>query len=292
MPLHVVEGATLKCSLGTAPSKLMVVRPSMLIMGKKEANIMDSKPNTNIKPFGNCKCSSCKEKACVPATTGPWKQVIPAVIGRSEVSLLQPATLKCSHGGDITIINPGQQKQSANAPKKSDLNIKAETEHKLFEVDNGALKVEGSIKGEIATNPGANTSLNATNLQASANQSLNGSTLSMNSAGVPEITLANGQNLPLGNPSFAPAANGVGVQATFPLGEVPLANGATMNSSFVLSATANPMAANLGAIGLPTLTPAQMQVVLQTGAGLATGAAAMGGNVLRNLLMPMAAGGF
>ena len=121
-------------------------------------------------------------------------------------------------------------------------------------------------------------------------QQLNGATLNLNSAGVPEISLANGQTLPLGNPSFAPATNGLGVQATFPLGEVPLANGAAMNSSFVVSATANPLGANLGAIGLPALTPAQMQVVLQTGAGLATGAAAMGGNVLR-LLMPMAAGG-
>lgn len=291
MPLHVVEGATLKCSLGTAPSKLMVVRPSMLIMGKKEANIEDSKPNTNIKPFGNCKCSSCKNKACVPATSGPWKQVIPAVVGRSKVSLLQPATLQCSHGGTITIVNPGQQKQSANAPKKSDLNIKAETEQKLFEVDNGAVKVEGSIKSELATNPGANTSLNASNMQASMSQQLNGATLNLNSAGVPEISLANGQTLPLGNPSFAPATNGLGVQATFPLGEVPLANGAAMNSSFVVTATANPMNLNLGAVGLPSLTPAQVQVVSTIGTTTALGAAAMAGDTIRNLLMPMVFGG-
>ncbi|MEC8276260.1 MAG: DUF4280 domain-containing protein [Myxococcota bacterium] len=292
MPLHVVDGATLKCTLGTAPAKLKVVRPSMMIMGKKEANIMDNKPKTNILPFGKCKCGSCMSiKACVPNTTGPWIQIIPSVIGRSDVSLLQPATIKCSHGGTISIVNPGQQKQSANPPKETNVNLKTEATEKLFEVDTGSLKVDGALKGELATNPAANQSLNVSNMQASMSQNLNGATLNLNSAGVPEISLANGQSMTLGNPSFAPATNGLGMQTTFPLGEVPLANGATMNTSFVVTATVNPLNVGLGTIPVPALTPAQLQVLAQTGAGIAAGTAAFGGNLLKNLLLPMAAGG-
>lgn len=269
MPLHVVDGATLKCSLGSAPSKLKVVRPGLLIMNKLEANIMDSKPNTNIMPFGNCKCSSCKNKACVPATSGPWIQVIPSVKGRSGVSLLQPATIKCSHGGVITIVNPGQQKQTANAPKKSDLNIKTDVEQKLFEVDAGNFKVEGTLKGELSSNPMANQSLNVNNMQASMSQQLNGASLNLNSAGVPEISLANGQTLPVQMPSLSPATNGMGVQATFQLGEVGLANGASMNTSLVVTATANPL--SVSPVAVPSLTPAQVATLAQT--GMATTAA-------------------
>ena len=184
-------------SLGTAPSAHG--RSAHVDHGQKKptSKTASQTPTSNLLANAN---AAKQREACVPAI---WSliQVIPSVIGRSQVSLLQPATLKCSHGGVITIVNPGQQKQSANSPKKSDMNIKAETEQKLFEVDNGAVKVEGSIKSELATNPGANTSLNASNMQASMSQQLNGATLNLNSAGVPEISLANGQTLPLGNPS-------------------------------------------------------------------------------------------
>ena len=280
MPLHVVDGATLKCSLGTSPSKLKVVRPGMLIMGKLEANVMDSKPMTNVLPFGKCKCSGCASiKACKPETSGPWKQVVPPVVGSSEASLLQPAVLECGHGGVINIVNPGQQKQSAKQPKKNDVNVKAETEQKLFEVDTGQVKLEASLKGELSSNPAAQQSFNVSNAQASMSQQLNGATLNLNSAGVPEITLANGQNMPLSMPSIAPAPNGVGLQATFQLGELSLANGGMMNTSLVMTGTVNPI--NMSLMPVTNLTPAQIAMVGQ--AGLAT-TTAVGGFVFKDLI--------
>ena len=50
---YVVNGATLKCVLGAAPSTLTVLPVNRVeIGGKAKANIMDCKPMVNIKPFG------------------------------------------------------------------------------------------------------------------------------------------------------------------------------------------------------------------------------------------------
>ena len=48
---YVVNGATLKCVLGAAPSTLTVLPVNRVeIGGKAKANIMDCKPMVNIKP--------------------------------------------------------------------------------------------------------------------------------------------------------------------------------------------------------------------------------------------------
>jgi hypothetical protein len=55
MPQAVVMGATLQCSCGSAPAKLMVdSQAQYTIEGKPTATIMDCKPGTNIPPFGTC----------------------------------------------------------------------------------------------------------------------------------------------------------------------------------------------------------------------------------------------
>jgi hypothetical protein len=132
MPLHVVDGATLICSLGSAPKKLKVTASGMEICGKKEANISDCKPISNIPSFGPCKCGSCKSQVtCQPSIPGPWVQVIPSVNGRDDTSLLQPAILNCTHGGVISITDPGQQKQSANPPTPQNVTLKSDVEKEL-----------------------------------------------------------------------------------------------------------------------------------------------------------------
>lgn len=301
MPLHVVDGATLKCSLGTSPSKLKVVRPGMLIMGKREANVMDSEPIKNVIPFGKCKCSGCASiKACKPETSGPWQQVVPPVVGRSQVSLLQPAILKCGHGGVISIVNPGQQKQSARSPKQQEVNIKAEVNQKILEHDFGQGKLEASLKSEILSNPTANQSFNINSMQTAMTQELNGATLQLNSSGGLEIGFANGSTISIpGLPSSVSVApNGLGATLNYPLGQMAMANGGMMNSSLAVTLTANPLAMTPVGVTIPSLTPAQMTMLSQALRSTATGAVAVGGaalsiggKVLQSLFTPLLMGG-
>jgi len=82
------KGAKLKCPWGSEQSELEVVHLTerVLLCGKPMANVMDSKPLVNIKPFG--KCSSLanptvaaatsanygrlQKMPCIPNTPFPW----------------------------------------------------------------------------------------------------------------------------------------------------------------------------------------------------------------------------
>lgn len=119
--IWVSNGATLKCSLGTAPSKLVVEASATYDRSEGQwlATIMQHKPNKNIKPFGSCK-RSFPPPPCGPSTPPQWTAVEPTRLAgpNSFPVLAYPgATLKCSHGGTITIINPGQTKKKVDAAK-------------------------------------------------------------------------------------------------------------------------------------------------------------------------------
>ena len=123
MPKQVVNSATLKCSMGLAPSTLVVLPVPMLIVGyQPAANIMDNKPLVNILPFGMCQSPSNPTVAaataaafgvltpmpCVPVTAAPWMPGAPTVLIANLPALNDCSKCMCTWGGVIEITNPGQ----------------------------------------------------------------------------------------------------------------------------------------------------------------------------------------
>ena len=122
MPMQVVMGAQLMCTMGMAPSNLVVL-PANRVMcdNKPAANIMDFKPFVNILPFGMCKSPANPAVAAATAaalgvlTPMPCTPVIPAPwIPGSATDMIAyfPAlnnTCKCmcAFAGTISITNPG-----------------------------------------------------------------------------------------------------------------------------------------------------------------------------------------
>ena len=96
----VSNGATLKCSLGTAPSKLVVEASATYDQSEGQwlATIMQHKPNKNIKPFGSCKrvippppCGLLHHHNGRRLNQPEWLDPIPFLYW------LTGATLKCKH---------------------------------------------------------------------------------------------------------------------------------------------------------------------------------------------------
>lgn len=107
MPIAVIQGATLQCSCGSAPSKLLVDwQSNNFIEGPLAATVMDHKPGLNILPFGTC---STLSGPCVPATPAPWLtgSTTNVIIGNG-LALRNPDKLVCTVGGMISIVDPGQ----------------------------------------------------------------------------------------------------------------------------------------------------------------------------------------
>jgi hypothetical protein len=124
MALQVCNGAMLKCSMGVAPSSL-VVTPEKLVNSSPvpAANIMDHIPMKNIMTFGMCQSPSNPAVAaataaamgaltpmpCIPVTPAPWTPGAPTVLIKSMPALNDSSTLMCAMGGTITISMAGQQ---------------------------------------------------------------------------------------------------------------------------------------------------------------------------------------
>jgi hypothetical protein len=116
MAQAVVMGATLQCSCGTAPAKLVVdSQTKYTIDDKLVATVNDCKPGTNIAPFGTCSvltaAASGTPTPCAMVPAGPWlagstKQVM---LG-DQLALLSTDKLNCGVPGVISIADPGQQK--------------------------------------------------------------------------------------------------------------------------------------------------------------------------------------
>ena len=88
---YVCSGATLKCTMGTSTSKLKATPKNVTLMGQDQANIADYVSITNIPGFGKCRS---------------------LVFVCGEPALLESSTLKCVYGGTISIVEPGQNKES------------------------------------------------------------------------------------------------------------------------------------------------------------------------------------
>lgn len=123
MPLQVCLGATMKCTMGLAPSKLIVTPMNKVFTGMvPDANINDHIPITNIAPFGNCKSPTFPATAaattaaqgvltpmpCVPLTPAPWTPGSPTILLGNFPTLDDTSMLVCSWGGQITFVDAGE----------------------------------------------------------------------------------------------------------------------------------------------------------------------------------------
>lgn len=123
MPIQVVNGATLICTMGAAPSNLVVL-PANKVMcgGVPAANIMDCVPMVNIMPFGLCMSPANPTVAaataaalgvltpmpCIPAPTGPWSPGSPTLMVGPAPALNNSSQCPCQWAGVIQITVPGQ----------------------------------------------------------------------------------------------------------------------------------------------------------------------------------------
>ena len=128
MPIHVCNGATLKCSSAVPPGiSTFVVVPiihRMLTSNQPAANINDHVPMVNVMPFGMCMSpanpafvaataaalGTPTPVPCTPATPAPWVTgaVSPPVILDGVPALDNVSVLTCTLGGAITIAYPGE----------------------------------------------------------------------------------------------------------------------------------------------------------------------------------------
>jgi len=123
MPNHVCNGALLKCSMGVAPSSLVVLPINMQTTSNvPAANIMDHIPMVNIMPFGMCQSPANPTVAaataaamgvltpmpCIPLTPAPWVSGSPTVTLANQPALNKSSMLMCNWAGQISIQMEGQ----------------------------------------------------------------------------------------------------------------------------------------------------------------------------------------
>ncbi|MBW3521430.1 MULTISPECIES: DUF4280 domain-containing protein [unclassified Chryseobacterium] len=109
MPQHITNTTQLQCDKGTSPTPITVTSQSfMSIEGKLQATEEDKQPNTNIKPFGQCKLkpTSGGFLSCIP-TPIQWQDTsVFEIDGKRE--LLDCSICQCSVGGKISIVKAAQ----------------------------------------------------------------------------------------------------------------------------------------------------------------------------------------
>ena len=123
MAFHVCMGAKTKCSMGMAPSTLIVLPVNKVMTSNvPAANIMDNKPIVNVVPFGMCKSPANPAVAaataaalgtltpmpCVPVIPAPWVTGAPTVLLANQPALNNTSKLMCAYAGVIEITDAGQ----------------------------------------------------------------------------------------------------------------------------------------------------------------------------------------
>ena len=126
MPIQVVNGATLMCTMGMAPSALTVLPVNRVMSGGvPAANIMDHIPMVNIMPFGMCISPANPTVAaataaalgvltpmpCIPATAAPWTPGSPTVLIGGMPALNNTSTCMCTWTGVVSVVQPGQMQE-------------------------------------------------------------------------------------------------------------------------------------------------------------------------------------
>lgn len=128
MPLPVCNGATLSCSFGMMPSKLVVLPLNrVLVENQPMANIADAKPFMNILPFGLCSSLANPITAaqtaaalgvltpgtCTP-TTASWMPGAPKTLVANMPALTNDSKCMCGFGGVIQVVVPGTMKEQVS----------------------------------------------------------------------------------------------------------------------------------------------------------------------------------
>src|ERR1700686_1405259 len=124
MAMQVCMGATMMCTMGMAPSSLVVL-PTNRVMTDEvpDANIMDYIPMVNIMPFGMCMSPANPMVAaataaalgvltpmpCIPNTLAPWVPGAPTVLLGNQPTLDNVSQLMCIWGGVITFTDAGEE---------------------------------------------------------------------------------------------------------------------------------------------------------------------------------------
>ncbi|WP_029135741.1 DUF4280 domain-containing protein [Nakamurella lactea] len=118
----VVSGAALMCTMGMAPSSLVVVNPTRpIVEGRPAAAITDIAPMANIPPFGMCQSLANPTVAaataaalgvltpmpCVPVPAAPWAPGGPTVLVGGLPVVTQTSKCMCAYGGVISVTLPG-----------------------------------------------------------------------------------------------------------------------------------------------------------------------------------------
>lgn len=105
MTLQVCHGATLRCSQGLDPGRLLVPSTRRVTCGGVPvAEVRDHRALLNIVPFGTCVAGAWRRR-CQPETLQPWSP------GAAEVEIEAPgaraldraSTLACERGGIIRV---------------------------------------------------------------------------------------------------------------------------------------------------------------------------------------------
>ena len=123
MAMQVCMGAMMMCTMGIAPSSLVVL-PSNMVMTDEmpDANIMDFIPMVNIMTFGMCMSPANPMVAaataaamgvltpmpCIPMTMAPWVPGAPTVLLAEMPTLDSTSTLMCMWAGVITFVDAGE----------------------------------------------------------------------------------------------------------------------------------------------------------------------------------------
>lgn len=123
MPMQVCMGASMMCTMGLAPSSLVVLPVNKVLTNQvPDANIMDHVPMVNIMPFGMCTSVANPTVAaataaalgvltpmpCIPNTPAPWVMGAPTVLLGNQPTLDNVSKLMCTWAGVISFVTPGE----------------------------------------------------------------------------------------------------------------------------------------------------------------------------------------
>src|SRR5437763_10391911 len=123
MPMQVCMGASMTCTMGMAPSSLVVLPINRVMTNEvPDANIMDHVPLVNIMPFGMCMSPANPVVAaataaalgvltpmpCIPNTPAPWVVGAPTVMIANQPALDDTSKLMCIWAGVIEVTYAGQ----------------------------------------------------------------------------------------------------------------------------------------------------------------------------------------
>lgn len=123
-----VTGAMMQCSFGLAPSTLIAMPTTrVLIEGRPAAVITDIAPMMNIPSFGLCSSLANPQVAsatsaalgvltpmpCVPAVVGPWKPGATRTLIGGKPALTSGCTANCAYGGVISLLFAGATRTTA-----------------------------------------------------------------------------------------------------------------------------------------------------------------------------------